>query len=115
MNTDRLRGVFEREDMDGFLALLDPEITWTWWEPEPCCRNREEVQRRIEEVLAEGQWGHPEIVAEVGDHVVIDPHPDPPLGWAPELHHVYTLRRGRIVRIEDFADRKSALSAVGLE
>jgi len=53
MNTDRLRGVFEREDMDGFLALLDPEITWTWWEPEPCCRNREEVQRRIEEVLAE--------------------------------------------------------------
>lgn len=115
LNAEGLRGVFEREDLDEFLALLDPQVTWTWWELEPCCGNRYEVGARIEELLAEGQWGHPEIVGESGDHVVVDPHPDPPVDWAPELHHVYTFGDRRIVRMEDFPDRQSAFSAVGLE
>ncbi len=64
--------------------------------------------------MTEGQWGHPEIVAEAGDEVVVDPHPEPPLDWAPELTHVYTFAGGRIVRMEDYPDRRSALEAVGL-
>jgi ketosteroid isomerase-like protein len=84
---------------------------WTWWEPEPACGNRDEVRRRIEELLAQGQWGRPEIVAEIGDRVVVDPHPEPTFEFAPEIHHVYTFREGLIVRMEDFPDRRSALAA----
>ena len=36
------------------------------------------------------------------------------LDFAPEIHHLYTFREGRIVRMEDFPDRQSALEAVGL-
>jgi ketosteroid isomerase-like protein len=108
---DDLRGVFERGDLEAFFALMDPEVVWTWWEPGPACRNRDEARRRIEELLAQGQWGRPEIVADLGKRVVVDPHPEPTFALAPEIHHVYTFRGGRIVRMEDYPDRRSALAA----
>ena len=114
MSAERLREVLAREDVDAFLDLLHPDVTWTWWEPEPNCQNREEVRARIEELLSEGQWGHPEIVAEQERRVVVDPHPDPPFEFAPEIHHVYTFDRDKIVAMRDYPDRRSALEAVGL-
>ena len=114
LSAQRLQEVFERQEVESFIDLLDPDVTWTWWEPEPACHNREEVTRRIEELLREGQWGRPEIVAQRGDRIVVDPRPDPPFELAPEIHHVYTFSGDRIVRMEDYPDRRAALEAVGL-
>jgi ketosteroid isomerase-like protein len=111
LGPERLRDVFEREDLDGFLSLLDPQVSWTWWEDEPVCRNREEVAELVREQISRGRWGKPEIVAETGERAVIDPHPEPVVEWAPELHHVYTFRDDRIVRIEDYPNREAALKA----
>jgi ketosteroid isomerase-like protein len=111
---ERLQQAWANEDLDALIDLLDPQVTWTWWQPRPVCRNRDDVSRTFREVVAAGVRAHPEIVARAGDQFVVDPHPDPPPAFAPEIHHVYTFRDDRIVRIEDFRDRRSALEAVGL-
>jgi hypothetical protein len=52
------------------------------------------------------------VIAEVGDTVVVDPRTEPPRPFA--LHQGFTFRGGRVVLIQDYADRASALAAVGL-
>ncbi len=109
-----LREAFERRDLDAFLALLDPDVVWQGVEPDQICRNREEVRQTIEAIQASGRSGRPEVVAETGDALVVDPHAEPPVPGLEELHHVYTLRDGRVARMQDYPDRASALKAVGL-
>jgi hypothetical protein len=52
------------------------------------------------------------VLAEVGDTVVVDPRPDPPLPHP--LHQAFTFRLDRVVLIQDYPDRASALADVGL-
>jgi ketosteroid isomerase-like protein len=113
-----LQEAFERRDLEGFVAALDPEVVWlgleTPGEERPVCRNRDEVRSVLEKHLAAGRTGSPEIVAAAGERLVIDPHPEPPVPGLEQIHHVYTLRGGRVVRMEDFPDLAAALAAVGL-
>jgi haloalkane dehalogenase len=105
-----LAEVLARRDLPGFVELLDPDVVWQGIAPDAVCRNRDEVRELLERYLASGRAAAPEIVVETGDAVVVDPHAE---AAVPELHHVYTLRDGRIVRMQDFPDRSSALAAVG--
>jgi ketosteroid isomerase-like protein len=110
-----VRDTLERGDFTAFLGLLDPNVEWLGVDPErQVCRNRDEVRRVFEEAMAAGRSGAPEVVAETDQAIVVDPHVDPPLQGREELHHVFTLREGRIVRMQDFRDRASALMSVGL-
>jgi ketosteroid isomerase-like protein len=109
-----LEDVFEQRDLEAFLEALAPDVVWQGVDPSAVCRSREEAQQVIEGYLAQGGTGRPEIVAEAGDRVVVDPHPEPPPEFAPELHQVFTLREEKIVRIDDYRDRQTALEAVGL-
>jgi ketosteroid isomerase-like protein len=115
--TDRLREAFEHEDLDAFVAALDPDVVWRGiGEPgaAPLCSNREEVRRVFKDQRAQGRRGRPEIVAESGDRIVVAPHAEAPPEGFEELHHVYTIRYGRIVEIQDYPSRASALAAAGL-
>jgi ketosteroid isomerase-like protein len=115
--TQRLRQAWAEQDLDGFLELLDPEVCWVGI-PEPGvevaeCRNRDEVREVLEGWLSDGNGASPEIVGETGDRIVVDVKPDPPVEEL-ELHHVYVVADGRIVRMEDYPDRRSACQAAGL-
>jgi len=113
-----LQEIFDRQDVDVFFEVVDPDVTWRGIEEPgqepPICRNRAEVRQVFEHHLASGRTGRFEIVAEAGDRIVVDPHPEPPVPGLEEIHHVYTLCDGRIVRMQDYPDRASAFGAVGL-
>jgi ketosteroid isomerase-like protein len=100
---------FERRDLEALLGLMDTNVVWRGVEtpdqPTPICHNRAEVRAVFESHLAAGRSGRPEIVAETGDSVVIDPHPEPPVEGMEDLHHVYTFRQGRIVTMQDYLGR----------
>ncbi len=113
----RLREAFDERRLEAFLELLDPEVRWVGipepGEEIPECRNREEVREVLEAYLSEGKEAQPEILGETGDAIVVDMRLDPPQRGF-ELHHVYRVAGGRIVRMEDYPDRASALGAAGL-
>jgi ketosteroid isomerase-like protein len=111
---DRIKGALEKQDLEALLTEFDPEVVWLGVkQPDgetPVCRNRDEVRSVFEAQLALGRSGSPEIVAESDEQIVVDMHPEPPDEQAPELHQVLTIRAGRVVRMEDFVDRASALA-----
>lgn len=50
------------------------------------------------------------MLVEAGNSVVVDPRPEPPLAFP--LHQPLTFRGGRVVLIQDYPDRASALAAL---
>jgi ketosteroid isomerase-like protein len=117
VTAERLKEVWAAQDLDAFLALLDPGVRWVGV-PEPGvevpeCRNRDEVREVLEGWLSQGNGADPEIVGVNGDRIVVDVRPDPPVEEL-ELHHVYVVSGGLIVRMEDYPDRRSACQAAGL-
>ena len=67
----------------------------------------------FEGVLAQGRTGYPLILAEAGDSVVVDPQSEPAVPLP--LHHGFTFRGGRVVLIQDYPDRDSALADLGAQ
>lgn len=118
MHGDRLRAAFESRDLEQLLALMDENVLWRGLQqPDdetPICRNRAEVRAILQRFLARGDTARPEILGAVGDSVVVDPRPDPPAPLSTTLHQVYTFRGERIVLIQDYPDRASALASVGV-
>jgi ketosteroid isomerase-like protein len=118
MHSDRLRAAFESRDLERLLALMDPNVLWRGLErPDeetPICRSRAEVREVLDRFLERGGTGYPEILGEVGDSVVVDPRPDPPAPLSPTLNQVFTFRGQRIVLMQGYPDRTSALASVGL-
>src|SRR6267378_2556688 len=84
-------GALRRADFAAAAELLDPDVSWQGLREEWACHGREEV------VL--GARG-PNIGPE-----------EEPLG---QIFNVFTLRDGRIVRIDDYRGRREALTAAGV-
>jgi hypothetical protein len=59
------------------------------------CTDRDQVRGRFERYLASGATGHPVVLAEVSDTVVVDPRPEPPRPFP--LHQAFTFRQDRVV------------------
>ena len=74
----------------------------------PLCSSREEVRAILEGFVAAGNTGQPAIVAETGDSLVVDQQVEPGLPFP--LHQGFTFRGARIVLIQDYADRATALA-----
>jgi ketosteroid isomerase-like protein len=107
------REELESGDIDRFVAAFDEEAVWIGAvETEPAFRGRDAIERALREQLASGMEIDPEFVLDNGEAIVVDMHADPPPQRAPRLHHVFRIRDDRIVRIEDYPDRESALEAV---
>jgi ketosteroid isomerase-like protein len=112
--TERIKQALQAQDLEAFLAEFDQKAVWLGLRGHsgdtPVCRNRDEVRSVFEAQLALGRSGRPEVVAETSDQIVVDMHPEPRDADAPDLHQILTLRAGKIVRMEDFVDRRSALA-----
>ena len=126
-NREALTAAFDSRELDRLIALLDERVVWRGLanddhhehdEPEddhdhgpPMCTDRDQVREVFEGILASGSTGHPVVLAEVGDTLVVDPRPEPPLPYP--LHQAFTFRGGRVVLIQDYPDRATALEDLG--
>jgi ketosteroid isomerase-like protein len=111
-------GALRRGDFEGAGALLDPGVTWQGLRDDWVCRGRDDVIRTF-------QWGieHRRDIDALeftrgGDQVVVGVRGpaitevgDEPLEG--QIFNVFTLREGRIVRIDDYRHRGEALAAAG--
>src|SRR6266540_2967645 len=106
-------GALRRGDFEAAAGLLDPDVSWQGLREEWVCHGREEVidtfrwglERRREIDALEFTRG--------GEQVVLGAR-GPSIGPAEEpldqIFNVFTLRDGRIVRIDDYRGRREALS-----
>ena len=106
-----VREVIERQDFDGFAAALAPDVVWVGVLPGQLCRTREQVLATFRAALEAGVQASPEILAESGEALVVDFHPQPPPELAPQLHQIFVLNDEQVVELRDFPDRRSALEA----
>ncbi len=110
-------GALRRGDFEAAASLLDSEVSWQGVREEWVCHGREEVvdtfrlgfeQRREIDALE---------FTRSGEHVVLGAR-GPKIGPAEEplaqIFNVFTLRDGRIVRIDDYRGRREALTAAGV-
>ena len=113
-DADRLRAAFASRELDRLIGLMDADVTWRGIQPPgelaPTCHDRDEVREVMTHAMERGADGRPIILAQAGDSVVVDPRVDPPPPV--DLHQVITFRGGRIVLIQDYPDRASAMAAI---
>jgi hypothetical protein len=137
-NSERLGAAFESRDLEQLVALLDERVVWRGLpgfdygrdadagvvaeehhdehydedghdhEHVPLCTSRQEVHAILEGFLTAGSTGQPMVLAAAGDSMVVDPRVEPSLPFP--LHQGYTFRGGRIVLIQDYPDRATALA-----
>jgi ketosteroid isomerase-like protein len=112
-------GALRRGDFDAAAGLLDPDIAWHGLREEWACHGRDEVI----DTFRWGLYEHRNVDAleflRAGDRVVMGAR-GPTLteiGEEPldgQIFNVFTIRDGRIVRIDDYRGRAEALSAAGV-
>jgi ketosteroid isomerase-like protein len=112
-------GAVRRSDFDAAAALLDPDVSWQGLREEWVCHGREEVIDTFRWGLEERREIDALEFTRSGDRVVmgvrgpsITEVGDEPLEG--QIFNVFTLRDGRIVRIDDFRGRSEALAAAGV-
>ena len=95
---------------------LDPDVSWQGLREEWVCHRREEVvdtfrwgleQRREIDALEFTRGGEQVVLGARGAN--IGPEEEP----LDQIFNVFTLREGRIVRIDDYRGRNEALTAAG--
>jgi ketosteroid isomerase-like protein len=124
-NVELVREIIDalnRGDVDAMLARMDPDFEWRPLEDSPVSptyRGHEHVRRYVEDWLStldnlRLELGEP---SAVGDHVVVvvEGHGRGHASGV-ELYsrfcQVWTLRRGRAVRMEEYATRDQGLAAL---
>lgn len=127
-NGEALAAAFDSRDLGRLIGLLDDRVIWRGLPSDdhedeehdpgddhevgpPMCTDRDQVREVLQSYLAGGATGHPVVLAEVGDTVVVDPRPEPQLPFP--LHQSFTFRGNRVVLIQDYPDRAKALADVG--
>jgi ketosteroid isomerase-like protein len=112
-------GALRRGDFDAAAGLLDPDITWQGLREDWVCHGREEVIDTFRWGLAERREVDALEFTRSDEQVVMGARGpsitevgDEPLEG--QIFNVFTLRDGRIVRIDDYRRRTEALSAAGI-
>jgi ketosteroid isomerase-like protein len=112
-------GALRRGDFDAAATLLDPSVTWQGLREEWTCHGREEVidtfrwgldERRDVDALEFIQSSDRVVMGARGPSIT-EVGAEPLEG---QIFNVFTLRDGRIVRIDDYRRRTEALSAAGI-
>lgn len=100
-------------------SQLDPDVVHLGVLPDLVCHNRDEVLVNVQRSFARKDFGvdHLEMI-DAGERVIVGlagPRfrdvPGAPLDG--QIYVVYTLRDGRIVRMDDYLGRAEALAAAG--
>ena len=106
------------DDLEKALAYADPDIVWNPVE-ESSARGHDAVRASTSRWKSE--WNDyeliPEEFADMGDRVVVTVRfrargRGSGIGVNARLYEVFTLRNGKIVRMDQFAERSQALQAV---
>jgi ketosteroid isomerase-like protein len=115
-------GAWNAGDMDALRKLCDPDIIWRppegWPEPGPFV-GREAVMRWFDQLREAFDAYVTELsdIIDAGDRVVVRQNWHG-VGHGPEANveatSVLTVRKGRIIGVEQFWDRSEALEAAGL-
>src|SRR5262249_49110704 len=112
-------GALRRGEFEAAAGLLDPDVSWQGVREGGVCHGREEVvdtfrwgleRRRGIEALGFARGGEQVVLGARGRS--IDAVEDEPLEG--QIFNVFTLRDGRIVRIDDYRGRREALTAAGV-
>jgi SnoaL-like domain len=106
-------------DLARLESQLDPDVVHQGVLPDLVCNNRDEVLANVQRGFALDGFGVDglELIA-AGDRVVVGlagPRFSE-VPWAPlngQIYVVYTLRDGRIVRMDDYLSRADAVAAAG--
>ena len=107
-------------DVDSALPYADPAIVWNPIE-EPAAQGHDAVRANLERW--ENEWDEYEVIPEefidTGDRVVVTVHlrgrgRGSGIEIDARFYEVYTLRDGKIVRMDEFAEQSEALEAAGL-
>jgi ketosteroid isomerase-like protein len=110
-------GALRRGDFEAAAGLLDPDVSWQGLREDWVCHGREEVvdtfrwgleQRREIDALEFTRGGEHVVLGARGPNIGPE---EEPLG---QIFNVFTLRDGRIVRIDDYRGRSEALEAAGV-
>jgi ketosteroid isomerase-like protein len=126
MSTANLQVVFDhldarrRRDIERLAANLDPAVVHQGVQPDLVCNGRDEVLVQVRSSFARDDFGVERLeIIDAGERVV--------LGLAGErfreVQHlrrgqifiVFTLRDGKITRMDDFLTREQALRAAGAQ
>jgi ketosteroid isomerase-like protein len=104
-------------DLALLTSQLDPDVVHQGVLPELLCNNRDEVLANVRRGFAREDFGvdRLELIA-AGDRVVVGlagPRFDEVPWLKGQLYVVYTLRDGRIVRMDDYLSRAEAIAAAG--
>jgi hypothetical protein len=106
-------------DMARLESQLDADVVHQGVLPELVCNNRDEVLTNIGRGFARDDFGVDRLeLIDAGDRVVVGLAGPRfrEVPWAPlngQIYVVYTLRNGRIVRMDDFLTRAEAMTAAG--
>ena len=92
-------------------TALAPDVVWVGSLPGLMCRGADQVRARLAQIRASGRTFEPEVLAERGDVLLVDPHVDPPAELNPTLHQIAVLADGLVCELRDYPDRASATAA----
>jgi ketosteroid isomerase-like protein len=112
-------GALRRGDFEAAAGLLDPDVTWQGLREEWVCHGREEVidtfrwglERRREIDALEFTRADERVVLGVRGSSITAVEDEPLEG---QIFNIFTLRDGRILRIDDYRARREALTAAGV-
>lgn len=112
-------GALRRGDFEAATALLAPDVTWQGLEEDWGCQGPDEVIQTFRWAVADRREidaleftrGDDHVVLGVRGPTITEVAGEPLEG---QIFNVFTLRGGRIVRIDDFRRRDEALAAAGI-
>jgi hypothetical protein len=126
MSNETLEVVFDhlsalrRRDIDAVAALLDPAVVHHGYSEELVCNGREAVLHNVSNGMRRKHLGieHLELV-DAGDRVIVGlAGPNfagrPGVGDQQQVFIVFTVRDGKIIRMDDYLTRGEALGAAGI-
>jgi len=105
-------------DLARLKAQLDPDVVHQGVLPELVCNNREEVLANVRRGFDRDDFGVDRLeMIDAGEKVVVGLAGPRfrEVPWAPlngQIYMVFTLRDGRIVRMDDYLTRAQAMAAV---
>ena len=100
-------------------SQLDPRVVHQGILPELVCNNRQEVLENVQRGFSRDDFGVDRLeLIDAGERVLVGLAGPRfrEVPWAPlngQIYVVYTIREGRIVRMEDFLTRAQAVAAAG--
>jgi hypothetical protein len=105
-----------RNDLEAIATSLDPDVIHQGVLPELVCNGREAVLERMRASMSDGDWGIDRLELHAAGESVVAGISGPRFREIPflngEIFMVFTIRDGRIMRIDDYRTRDEAFRAV---